>query len=923
MIDKPKSSHDAFLRWAEKDGGLQFSVEDQGEKVPFREWGRLPLRSETGRLVVLGPLLRVCEDEFARETNDDEVLLPHSSVAKLEISEATGLGLPSPAPFSLRIESRGRIDQKSFLCSYRYVNARGQSVLSAKRSGCLLLAAGRTYLLSDPLYSIIEAIDAFNFAPPEALDDRFVSLGILKEILNSDDSSSVTLDAYLGQLNVAKADHFTLNPFLNSAGEPDFEPVLVRRVSLDRESFDADPSDKIEEILPEAGHHLFNRQFRGLSSIRRTYATGTGWYAVISKPLKKALEVVRRHQGGTAAERRNFIVSPQTYLKEALGEEMSEEVLESLFLETAGYGERVIGLGLWTPPEVPLDFGSGGDWLPENVDQTKGTADSDKGRGGKTDGPEEPKKSKSIVVLIKGNLEELEIQIEGAARHGIVGEIPGGLAKDLLPHQIDGLKWLQCHWVTGSKGALLADDMGLGKTLQVLSFFSWLKGKQGGPCLIVVPTGLLMEWIQQHNEHLDPPGIGEPQRAFGSELKRLRHQSSTGAEELEGGMPVLDIQLLRQADWVVVTYETLRDYQHSFAQVKWTVIALDEAQKVKNPGTLMTHAVKALQGDFTVALTGTPVENRPADLWSIVDTVQPGRLGSLRDFASRYEGKTDSPEEGMGDLSKVLMESSKNRPPIVLRRLKIERLQGLPQKHSHVLKETMPALQAEKYREAVKKAKGSVRDKGAMLKTLHELRALSLHPLDRSAVEIRDQEYIQASARMKVAFNVLSEIKRRDEKTLVFLESLQVQGVLAELIQRLFSMDFPPMIINGSVSGPKRRDRVAMFQGAEGFDVMILSPRAGGVGFTLTAANHVVHLSRWWNPAVEDQCSDRVYRIGQTKDVHIYYPMAIHPDWPESSFDVRMGELLERKRKLFQSIMAPTAVTDEDMKRLFNDVVGV
>jgi hypothetical protein len=174
------------------------------------------------------------------------------------------------------------------------------------------------------------------------------------------------------------------------------------------------------------------------------------------------------------------------------------------------------------------------------------------------------------------------------------------------------------------------------------------------------------------------------------------------------------------------------------------------------------------------------------------------------------------------------------------------------------------------------------------------------------------------SARFIAALDTLDAISKTGEKALVFLESLDLQAVdqLPVLLQRRYGLARLPMVINGEVSTEKRQDRVNLFQRSPGFDVMLLSPKAGGVGLTLTAANHVIHLSRWWNPAVEDQCSDRVYRIGQEKTVHIYYPMAVLPDAEEHSFDMQLQLLMERKRALARNLLASSAFTKQDYEEL-------
>ena len=177
--------------------------------------------------------------------------------------------------------------------------------------------------------------------------------------------------------------------------------------------------------------------------------------------------------------------------------------------------------------------------------------------------------------------------------------------------------------------------------------------------------------------------------------------------------------------------------------------------------------------------------------------------------------------------------------------------------------------------------------------------------------------------RLSATFDILDEIRKKGHKVLIFLESLDMQPVLAGLIQRRYKLPSQPMLISGKVSGAKRQDRVNEFQKArKGFDVIILSPRAGGVGLTLTAANHVIHLSRWWNPAVEDQCTDRVYRIGQNREVHVYYPLAIHPAFSDSSFDVRLHSLLEKKRSLSREMLMPP-IDPTDAANLYGQTVGV
>ena len=207
-----------------------------------------------------------------------------------------------------------------------------------------------------------------------------------------------------------------------------------------------------------------------------------------------------------------------------------------------------------------------------------------------------------------------------------------------------------------------------------------------------------------------------------------------------------------------------------------------------------------------------------------------------------------------------------------------------------------------------------------MLRALAELKTLSLHP-SLDAVD-HDDAFIAASARLAATFEVLDGVAERGEKALVFVETLDMQTALLPLLRRRYGLAWLPHVISGRIPGRKRQALVQSFQDRSGFDVMLLSPKAGGVGLTLTAANHVVHLSRWWNPAVEDQCSDRVHRIGQEKTVHVHLPLAVHPELGERSFDLKLDALLESKRGLSRQVLMPALFTKDDAASMFNETVA-
>ena len=540
-----------------------------------------------------------------------------------------------------------------------------------------------------------------------------------------------------------------------------------------------------------------------------------------------------------------------------------------------------------------------------------------------------------LFLVVRDNFEEVEFAPLGLTDTLDEEPLPTVSSPDLLktslkPHQVDGLNWLAQNALVGRPGALLADDMGLGKTLQAIVFMAWLQSEasQGNrpraPFLIVAPTGLLGTWRAEIEKHLHEPQLGDLVPAFAGNLKLLREEDTLGARDIETGRASLDAANWRDAGVVLTTYETLRDYHFSFARTRFGLIVYDEIQKLKNPGSQMTRAAKSLNAEFTLGMTGTPVENRLQDLWSIMDVVAPGFLGASRDFEKRHPANDG---EALARLKSQLTDPIRGRPPYMLRRLKADALEGMPAKHLHAMEMEMPPVQAAAYRDLVVRAAAAstagTLGKGGMLSTLANMRGISLHPGDpRQATDDLDA-YARDSARLSQTLTILQQIAEANEKALIFVEDLVMQERLAGLIQQRFALPARPMRINGTVPGHKRQALVEAFQSRPGsFEVMILSPRAGGVGLTLTAANHVIHLSRWWNPAVEDQATDRVFRIGQSRDVHVYLPMAVHPDpaLAPSSFDLRLNALLERKRKLTRDLFLPPDASDGELGELFREV---
>lgn len=269
----------------------------------------------------------------------------------------------------------------------------------------------------------------------------------------------------------------------------------------------------------------------------------------------------------------------------------------------------------------------------------------------------------------------------------------------------------------------------------------------------------------------------------------------------------------------------------------------------------------------------------------------------------------------MRELYALVFEPQDGLPAVALRRLKEQVAKDLPAKGRRIHPRLMPEVQAATYEEARRKLSSGTR--GAALKMLHHIRSVSVHPNAESAAE--DAAYVAMSARLQAAMDILRGVRNRGERALVFIEHIKMQHRFIELVKREFGLSRVDLI-NGSTQIPRRQEIVTRFQRHlkrdEGFEVLVLGPKAAGTGLTLTAATHVIHLSRWWNPAVEEQCNDRIHRIGQTRPVTVHVPMAIHPGYQHNSFDCLLHSLMTRKRRLATSALWPMGDTDEDASRL-------
>jgi SNF2 family DNA or RNA helicase len=312
-----------------------------------------------------------------------------------------------------------------------------------------------------------------------------------------------------------------------------------------------------------------------------------------------------------------------------------------------------------------------------------------------------------------------------------------------------------------------------------------------------------------------------------------------------------------------------------------------------------------------------------SDLWCIFDRIAPGYLGDLKTYSRTC--RPEAPEE-LKKLKAMLDDPVDTAPPVMKRRMKADVLEALPAKTEVKYATAMPDEQAQAYRALIFEAStGGERSRGRMLDVLHAMRGISLHPRDPAEIAGADgarfEAFARRSARLAKTMEILRDIEKRGEKALIFIEYLAMQDAVADGIAALFDLDRKPAVINGGTPGEKRLAIVDAFaRSGDRFNVLLLSPKAAGVGLNIVAANHVIHLSRWWNPSIEDQCNDRAYRIGQTKPVTIHIPLAIHPDLPDHSFDEQLDRLIESKRQLSRHMLAPPA-GEGDIDRLFSGTV--
>jgi non-specific serine/threonine protein kinase len=470
--------------------------------------------------------------------------------------------------------------------------------------------------------------------------------------------------------------------------------------------------------------------------------------------------------------------------------------------------------------------------------------------------------------------------LEGLRRPEGLGHVEPGAAlrTTLRPYQQAGVRWLFLLYKLGL-GACLADDMGLGKTIQVLALLTVLKrdaGERRCPSLLVAPASLLANWVAEAKRFT--PGLEV----------LLAHPSALPADELRD----LPVERLAGADLVITSYGSLLRLPW-LETTEFDLVVLDEAQAIKNPGARQARAAKKLAGRARVVLTGTPVENRLSDLWSIFDFVNPGLLGSAKEFAAftkRLAARPHRPFEPLRELVR----------PYVLRRLKTDRsvIADLPDKTEVkafcALSRKQAALYAEAVAELGERIAGAegIGRKGLILAFLTRFKQICNHP----SHWLGDGAWAEADSGKLARLREIAEVlAARQEKVLVFTQFREATAPLATHLGTVFGRE--GLVLHGETPVKRRQELVRRFQEDEAVPFFVLSLKAGGAGLNLTAASHVVHFDRWWNPAVENQATDRAFRIGQVKNV------LVHKFVCRGTVEEKIDGLIESKQQLSRDVL--------------------
>lgn len=918
-------------------------------KISVSNWNMLE-EEYLSQLAILNELQDNGLAEFTE--NSCEV----NTITILELSEIDKLilGLPDLYPYEIFVESDGTLTQSTFKFKYGFYDFTPNGTrLNTERKGAILKVEENEYLLSANQYSICQAIDEFNNLSDNE-KGSIINLKKLSEIKMFSNENGLVLEQFLNNQELFMPEKIKLDLDLNN-GQLEIIPTV--------------------DIENSIG---FTNSFDKLPIIKDMYAftgrEGVTTRVILSENQKSELSKVKKKRKISDQKLIDEIVEhPELYFDESTTD-------FDIF-----YSERVKEIGIYKPKFYPFASPYKSQWIPgiiikdrvhgekkiffkteeklSEFIEKKGLAIQEKKETviwqdteipiadaegfietakRQFQNPNKPVKKEDSttqeVLIIKENAELTEYsngnEFPDHLNHSFfeIQNLNEGIS--LKEHQKKGISWLQSLFNGNFSGGLLADDMGLGKTLQLLYFIEWHSQNYADnkPYLIVAPVSLLENWENEYQKFFNPQNLS---------ILKL-YGGVTLTKENNPGQNQSDARKMQFRQIILTNYETVRSYQISLGLVDFAVVALDEAQKIKTPGTLITNATKALKADFKIAMTGTPVENTLVDIWCLMDFAVPGLLGNAKDFAKLYQKPLKDEKTDVKTLTKKLRN---NIGVFIERRLKIDVAKDLPTKHDNEYsrkRQAMPAVQLERYLEEIELANDSelkgIGKRNQKLKSLWAIRDISDHPylLDSQISKFSSVELIESSSKLKTTIGLLQDIKNKNEKVIVFADRRETQKMLQAVIYDTFEIF--SSIINGDTPSTKqlegraqlsRQQTVDRFQMQDGFNVIVMSPLAAGIGLNVTEANHIIHYSRHWNPAKEEQATDRAYRIGQQKDVFVYYPMATFPDHLRDeqgdklkSFDEILDVLLANKKSLASNALFPTEQAEITPDELFGNIFG-
>jgi len=504
-------------------------------------------------------------------------------------------------------------------------------------------------------------------------------------------------------------------------------------------------------------------------------------------------------------------------------------------------------------------------------------------------------------VELNSQLRQMMKQLEQSAKIEPI-DPPKTLNANLRTYQLEGVSWLLFLRKLGL-GGVLADDMGLGKTIQFITYLLSIKEEERAiklqPALLICPTSVLGNWQKELNR-------------FAPSLSVHLHYGSQRYKGEEFAEKVKDVDL-------VITSYTLAnlDYEE-LSSVEWDVIGLDEAQNIKNAYTKQSTAIRNLSASHRIALTGTPIENRLTELWSIFDFINPGYLGSIRAFNKKYV----IPIEKENDKLRIGQVHRLVRPFLLRRTKKDSAIQlDLPDKNENKVYLSLTGEQAALYENTVQELlkeiehRTGIEKKGMILSTLTKLKQITDHPALFLKSNPKKAEK-DSSQKVDRLLEMIEEIRDEGEKCLIFTQFVGMGELLKTIIER--ERGESVLFLHGGIAKEKRDKMIDQFQdpsNSEEKGIFILSLKAGGTGLNLTAANHVFHIDRWWNPAVENQATDRAFRIGQTKDVQVHKFVTL------GTLEERIDEMLDYKQGLSDQIVGTgegwiTELSTNELKEL-------